>query len=255
MDSLPRRSRPSTQPHVRDLATNAPQGKLRSFSVLVSMWGECSALTARSTKPVNIKNGEIWLATHPMRSPLTPGLPIAISPSFATNPSSSFTKTARDLLRPTYADQRQSHSWDSRAFVILNRFLKSRERQFELAETWGDKAKEAIAIRLHKSVKELIAHLTDTAFAERSPSVEQGGRTKSLPVHPRHGRLEGIDQLVYRAIRSLGLNPNGEALRLCLAYALGELESLTLAINDTFGKGGRTQFHQSLDRCPSDHSA
>ena len=42
------------------------------------------------------------------------------------------------------------------------------------------------------------------------------------------------------------MNPNGEALRLCLAHALGELESLTLAINDTFAKGGRPQFHQSL---------
>ena len=151
----------------------------------------------------------------------------------------------RDLLRPSMRIS-ANRTPGTPSLRDLEQILEIAREAVELAETWGDKAKEAIAILLHKSVKELIAYLTDSAFLNEARQSRTGGRTKSLPVHPRHNRLEGIDQLVYRAIRSLGLNPNGEALRLCLAYALGELESLTLATNDTFGKGGRTQFHQSL---------
>ena len=154
---------------------------------------------------------------------------------------------ARDLLRPTMRIT-ANRTTGTPSLRDLEQILEIAREAVQLAEMWGDKAKEATAIRLHKSVKELIAYLTDRTLLEEVRHAEKGeSRTKSLPLHPRLGRLEGIDQLIYRAIRSLGLNPNGEALRLCLAHALGELESLTLAINDTFGKEGRPQFHQSLD--------
>ena len=150
---------------------------------------------------------------------------------------------ARDLLRPTMRIT-ANRTTGTPSLHDLEQILEIAREAVQLAEMWGDTAKEATAVRLHKSVKELIAHLTDTTLLNEVRHAE--GRTKSLPTHHRLGRLEGVEQMIYRAVRCLGLNPNGEALRLCLAHALGELESLTLAINDTFGKEGRPQFHQSV---------
>ena len=115
---------------------------------------------------------------------------------------------ARDLLRPTMRIT-ANRTTGTPSLRDLEQILEIAREAVHLAEKWGDKAKEATAIRLHKSVKELIAHLTDTTLLNEVRHAE--GRTKSLPTHHRLGRLEGVEQMIYRAVRCLGLNPNGEA--------------------------------------------
>ena len=83
----------------------------------------------------------------------------------------------RDLLRPTMRITANRTSGIP-SLHDLEQILEIAREAVQLAEQWGDKAKEAIAIRLHKSVKELIAHLTDKTLLEE---VRHRGREKVEP--------------------------------------------------------------------------
>ena len=156
----------------------------------------------------------------------------------------------RDLLRPMMRIT-ASRTSGTPSLRDLEQILEIAREAVQQAEKWGDQTKEAIAVQLFKSTKELIAHLSDSTLLDEVRDAEKVAernvrRVKSLPLNSGLCRPEGFEQLIYRVMRSLGLNPNGEAVRLCFAHALGELESLTISIDDTFAKGGRRQFHQAL---------
>jgi Primase C terminal 1 (PriCT-1) len=159
----------------------------------------------------------------------------------------------RELLRPTMRIAANRTSLDPNV-RHMDEILRIAEEAIDLAEVWHDRAKQDFAINLHKSIKQLIAHLRDNGVLEEVREANSAGfldqitRVKSLGLRSRTDRPDRSDYLLYRAMRNLGLNANGEALRLCLAYACGELESLTLVIDDTFTSNGKDarQFHQSL---------
>ena len=90
-----------------------------------------------------------------MRSPLTPALPTPISPSSATRPIVFVHEDCRDLLRPTMRTAANRTSGIP-GLHDLEQILEIAREAVQLAEL-GHKAKEAIAIRLHNSVEELIA--------------------------------------------------------------------------------------------------
>ena len=138
----------------------------------------------------------------------------------------------RDLLRPTMRIS-ASRTSGTPSLRHLDEILRIAEEALKLADDWNDRAKRDFAINLHKSTRQLIAHLQDKDLLERVREANAAGfldqiaRVKSLGVRSRINRPDRSDYLLYRAMRSLGVNANGEALRLCLAYACGELESLT----------------------------
>jgi RepB DNA-primase from phage plasmid/Primase C terminal 1 (PriCT-1) len=159
----------------------------------------------------------------------------------------------RDLLRPMMRITANRTSLDPNV-RHLEEILRIAEEAIDLTEVWHDRAKQDFAINLHKSIKQLIAHLNGSDLLEEVREANAAGfldevaRVKSLDLRSRVDRPDRSDYLLYRAMRKLGLNANGEALRLCLAYACGELKSLTLVIDDTFTRHGKNtrQFHQSL---------
>lgn len=126
-----------------------------------------------------------------------------------------------------------------------------------IADTMGDGEKAAFAAQLFRSTKELIAHLDNNDLLREAEEAEATGsatsvnRVRALPLKPKTGRPDGADYLLFRAIRQTGLHPHGDAMRLCLGYACGELESLCLVIDDAFAKATKRakqhrQFFKSL---------
>ena len=57
-----------------------------------------------------------------------------------------------------------------------------------------------------------------------------------------------MDDLLYKAMRSKGIDLKGDAIRLCLAYACGDLDSICVVVNDLFINGQKNQreFYKSL---------
>ena len=156
------------------------------------------------------------------------------------------------LLRPTKRIAATPSAPGQPHLGHLTEVLDVAGKALDIAKTMDDQEKVAFAVSLFKSTKDLIVRLQDGRLLEEVKAANAAGqlkavsRVKRLPLKPHLNRPERTDYLLYKAMRALGVNLNGDALRVCLSFACGELESLCLVVDDTFTKGGQREFHQSL---------
>jgi len=87
---------------------------------------------------------------------------------------------------------------------------------------------ESVAVWL----REKLQHLADTTPLEHPPACSSNPR--------------GIDLELYRAMRTAGKYPFGDAVRLCKALAAGELAKTTIRVDRIFAKGGEVQIKKSI---------
>ena len=159
----------------------------------------------------------------------------------------------RDLLRPTFHVSAKRLS-NTPHIGHLRDIVEIAEEAVSIAERMGDDEKVEYAAHLYHSTKQLVEELksddllADVEKADLDDKLEQCVRVKHLTLNEPRQRPDRLDLLLYQAVRATGIDPNGEALRLCLFYANGELESLCVVIDDTFTKGKKheRQFYKSL---------
>lgn len=133
----------------------------------------------------------------------------------------------------------------------LEEVLAVAREAVDIAKTMGDEQKEAFAVQLCTATKQLLTELKSRDFL---CDVEQAtnGQIKTIsrvkPLSLNQPRLvpDRTDYLLYRAMRNLGIHLNGDATRLCLAHACGDLERICVVIDDNFAKGGAKQYHKCL---------
>jgi hypothetical protein len=101
-----------------------------------------------------------------------------------------------------------------------------------VARSWQDPEKESFAGHLVRSTLELVRELEAPDLIKAIAVVRADGDSsggvgvKSLPLKPRLKRPARCDLLLCRAMHAAGIDPNGSALRLAMAYASGELDCL-----------------------------
>jgi len=160
----------------------------------------------------------------------------------------------RNLLRPTIrvTQHRLSKAPQSPCLDDLKTVLSIAQEAKAVARSWDDVEKMAFCETLVDATKHLIDHLGDDQLLEQvteahaASRLAEVNRVRKLPHQPHVKRPGRLDHLLYRAMTRLNLRPNGDALRLCVAHASGELESLCLVIDDTSAGKKDRRFHKSL---------
>jgi len=135
-----------------------------------------------------------------------------------------------NLLRPTVRVNSLPAPGAASLAHLREIVVVSREASI-LAETWQDKDKQAFFGHLLLSTKELIERLS-ISKEEQLPS----GPVERLPLKDPRNRPDRWEYAFFRAMRDAGIRIHGDALRLCLGYACGEVETICLVLDEKYRK-------------------
>lgn len=119
----------------------------------------------------------------------------------------------------------------------------SKEAYHQAKDILGDEEKREFFLQVFQSTQDLIQRL--------EASHQEGNSVPSfverLPNKEWRKRPERWEYVFFRAMRDSGLNIHGDALRLCVSYACGELDSLCLVQDEKYTKGdGQSQAHKRI---------
>ncbi len=140
----------------------------------------------------------------------------------------------------------------------LRQAVRLAREAVDVANQMGDVQKLEFARHLARSTQELVEELEDRSLVEEFLADEKEGRrseqprAKALQRKDRLQRPARCDYLLYRAMRSSGIDPDKDALGLALAHACGELERLCVVVEDTYTNakdgesGGKREYHEAL---------
>lgn len=147
------------------------------------------------------------------------------------------------LLKPMVKIVRSSKKNDTPQARHLRDIVDIAKVAVEIAVTWPDPMMLAFTKKLQATTTELIAELQSNdligaleAAAKNGKKVKSLPTVKALPIPHKAERLSGLDYLLHRAMEKSGLQANGKALKLALAYATGELQNLCAVVDESFSK-------------------
>lgn len=152
------------------------------------------------------------------------------------NPIALLRPTVRITQQPTFAKaggRQRPHK------KHLEEMMQVAKKARDIAESLGDDEKLDFSRGLYVAAKELLAILDQ-------PVIEPINRIETIPLKGRIARPEGAEWLLHEAMQGCGVYAKGDVKRLVVGHACGELESLSVVIDDTKAKGGRVAWHKSL---------
>ena len=158
-----------------------------------------------------------------------------------------------DLFRPMVKLVRYSAKPDIPQCRHLQDILRIAQAAGDIAATWNDDGAVAFARRLKDATNDLIAELDSPDLvkpleeaASAKTATSELPSVKALPLRPNIPRHIQIDYLLRRAMDTLNIHSNGPALKLALAYSLGELTQLCAVVDEIMVKGGKSSFTKAL---------
>lgn len=158
-----------------------------------------------------------------------------------------------DLFRPMVKLVRYSAKPDIPQCRHLQDILRIAQAAEDIAATWTDDGAIAFARRLKDATNDLIAVLDSPELvkpleeaASAKTATSELPSVKALPLRPNIPRHVQIDYLLRRAMDTLNIHSNGPALKLALAYSLGELTQLCAVVDEIKIKGGKPSFTKAL---------
>ncbi len=160
---------------------------------------------------------------------------------------------AVSLLRPMVKVIRQSPKSDVPQARHLRDILVIAQAAEEIAVTWADDRAIEFSRRLTTATTDLIAYLDSADLVKPLEEAANAGKAtsdllsvKALPLRPTLARHDRLDYLLLRAMDRSNIHAHGPALKLALAYSLGELAHLCVVVDETKAKGGKAFFIKSL---------
>ena len=158
-----------------------------------------------------------------------------------------------DMLRPMVKLVRCSAKSDVPQCRHLLDILRIATAAEQIATGWDDDGAIHFARRLKEATTELIAVLDSPDLVKPFEDAAKAGRTtvglrsaRTLPLRPNIARHVQIDYLLRRAMDTLNIHSNGPALKLALAYSLGELNQLCAVVDEIKVKGGKPSFTKAI---------
>ncbi len=160
---------------------------------------------------------------------------------------------ALSLLRPMAKVVRFAKKQDVPQLRHLQELVVIAQAAEEVGREWQDDHAIRFAIRLHNAASDLMTHLNaPTLLQPFEDAAQQGRNTKelptvmSLPLNPTSTRHDRMDYLLKRAMERAGIHSNGNALKLAVGFALGEMQGLYAVVDESRGKGGKVTHSQAL---------
>jgi hypothetical protein len=160
---------------------------------------------------------------------------------------------AVSLLRPMVKVVRQSPKSDVPQARHLRDILVIAQAAEEIAVTWADDAAIDFSRRLKTATTDLIAYLDSADLVKPLEEAANAGKAtsdllsvKALPLRPTLARHDRLDYLLLRAMDRSNVHSHGPALKLALAYSLGELAHLCVVVDEAKAKGGKATFVKGL---------
>lgn len=158
-----------------------------------------------------------------------------------------------DLFRPMVKLVRYSVKPDISQGRHLQDILRIAQAAEDIAVSWADDGAIAFTRRLKDATGDLIAELESPELvkpleeaASAKTATSELPSVKALPLRPNIPRHVQIDYLLRRAMDNLNIHSNGPALKLALAYSLGELTQLCSVVDEIKVKGGKSSFTKAL---------
>ena len=158
---------------------------------------------------------------------------------------------ARTLLRPLVKVSTQGNP----SLEDLKNVFRVVQETICISNRMEDENKVDFANHLKVATKRLIDELKDVSMVAKVQEAHEAGtiteskRAIELPLMSPLPRPDRFDYVMNRAMQSEGIRPHGNALRLCLGYACGELSHLIATVDDIYesqnGKG-KPKFFKSL---------
>lgn len=158
-----------------------------------------------------------------------------------------------NLFRPTVKVVRNATKQDIpqvRHFLDILRIAQAAE---DIAGTWKDEPALAFAKTLNADTNALIAQLDSPELVKDMEDAAIAGKdfsklpsVKAVKLKPRGERHQRMDYLLKRAMDRVAIRANGPALKLALAYSLGELDQLCVVVDDIKGSGGKALFTKAM---------
>lgn len=158
-----------------------------------------------------------------------------------------------NLFRPTVKIVRNAKKADIpqvRHLLDITRIAQAAE---DIAEGWQDRQAIAFATNLKTDTNALISELDSPQLVKALEDAANAGKdfaslpsVKAVKLKPKIERHDRVDYLLKRAIDRLEITANGPALKLALAYSLGELKQLCVVVDDAKVTGGKPVFTKAL---------
>ncbi len=158
-----------------------------------------------------------------------------------------------NLFRPTVKVVRNAKKADIPQVRHLLDIVRIAQAAEDIALTWQDDQAITFAKNLRTDTTTLISELDSPELVKALECAANSGMdfaslpsVKAVKLKPKIERHERVDYLFKRAMDSVGIAANGPALKLALAYSLGELDQLCIVVDDTKVTGGKPVFAKAL---------
>ena len=157
------------------------------------------------------------------------------------------------LFRPVVKVVRNAKKQDTPQIKHFFDIVRIAHAAEGIAKTWQDKDAELFAKNLIKDTNELIAVLDSPDLVKKLEDAAESGNdfqdlqsVNQMKLKNKTERFEQVDYLLSRAMNSSGIRANGAALKLAIAYSLGELDQLCVVVDDQKGTGGKPIFNKGM---------
>jgi hypothetical protein len=144
-----------------------------------------------------------------------------------------------DLLRPTVRISGHGNNPKLANISHLRQVILVAEEAIQLAKSWSDDAKVEVMEVVRSAAVELVQVL------DRKERPERAG-VEPLPKREHRPRPDRLDYLLFRAMKSIGVFPHRDAVRVAVSHALGELAEVCVVTDDVFAQGGKREHQRSL---------